>query len=123
MTSPMSPYFYPEHMVHAVTALEAYRQRVGDLASHPYNQDHPDLSVWWLFKRSRKPWGLWPAYSVGKYFFDKPAGRGMLRAGIHIEKGLSTEAASSLFSGAKAKQQQLTKDWCWYRLLEAIRTG
>lgn len=106
----------------AVVAASGFKARFGSLAAHPYDRDKPDRTVWWLFQRSKVKWGNWPAYQLGKFFFDRPAGRRVMRAGIHMEKGIAPEAARGYAAG-KGLHFGMTPDWAWYGFVEDLRSG
>jgi hypothetical protein len=115
--------FLPVEVEKAVTASEGFKARFGTLAVQPYNKDNPSQSVWWLFKKRRIAWGNWPAYSVGKYFFDRPKeGRGVVRAGLHMEKGIAPANAAT-FGTAKARHFGMTPKWDWYGFVEDLESG
>src|SRR3954463_9080961 len=95
--------FLADDVEAAVVHSAGFKERFGTLAAHPYDKDNPDRTVWWLFRRSSVKWGNWPAYSLGKFFFDRPRGRGIIRAGLHIEKGVDAKNASAYGSSGKGR--------------------
>lgn len=114
--------FLADELESAVICTAGFKQRFGTLAAHPYDKDKPDRTVWWLFQRTSVKWGNWPAYSLGKFFFDRPAGRGVMRAGIHIEKGIAPENAKG-YGGGKGRYFGMTLDWAWFGFVEDLRSG
>src|SRR3954468_15653269 len=119
---PWTDMFLADQVAIAVTHNGKVQARFGTLASHPYNQGNPDLTIWWLFRRRKeRGFGNWPAYSRGKYFFDRPAGRGILRAGLHIEKGVAPEHARAYGAG-KGQFFGMTPEWAWYGFVEDLRS-
>jgi hypothetical protein len=99
-------------------SLWVRNKEVGELKILPYNRHDTAHTTWWaLFEHAN------PAYSKGKYFFDERGS--VLRAGIHIEKGLSKEAASAVFSTSKAKAARLTmtEEWRWHSFTSDWKAG
>lgn len=105
-----------------VAAAENHRESVGQLAVHPYNEHQPELSTWWQFSRAKAGKRIWPAYHLGKFVFDKPAGRGAIRAGLHVEKGLGHREAAA-FGSAKASAFELKPSWAWHGFVRDVSTG
>ncbi|MHB8875707.1 MAG: hypothetical protein ACYC8T_18635 [Myxococcaceae bacterium] len=105
-----------------VANCRGFKGRFGSIASQPYNREDPDRTVWWLFPRSKFAWGNWPAYSLGKYFFDRPKGRGVIRAGLHVEKGLAPANAAGYGAG-KAKHFGMTLKWAWFGFVSDLCSG
>ena len=106
-----------------VVACDGFKKRFGSLAGHPYNRDKPDQTVWWLFSRSRVPWGNWPASPLAKYFIDRPPGRGVMRVGLGVEKGISKEAVKKGFGPGQVKFLGLTPEWAWHGFVEDLKSG
>lgn len=113
---------FADQLESAVINSTGFREHFGTLASHPYNRDKPDQTVWWLFQRSSTPWGLWPAYSIGKYFFDRQSARRVMRAGLHIEKGIAPEHAQ-VYGTTRGGFFGMTPDWAWFGFVEDLRSG
>ena len=107
-----------EDLCKKLVADAAVKAEVGKLRTLPYNRHDTAHTTWWaLFEHAN------PAYSKGKYFFDEHGS--VLRTGIHIEKGLTKEAASAVFSTSKAKAARLTmtKEWRWHSFTSDWKTG
>jgi hypothetical protein len=107
----------------AVINSAGFKKRFGTLAAHPYDVDKPDRTVWWLFPGSKIPWGNWPAYAFGKFFFDRRALLGVMRAGLHIEKGIAVEYAQKVYGSGKGKFFGMTPDWAWHGFLNDLESG
>lgn len=121
MTIPWTRMFLPGDVMKAVVASAGFKERFGTLASHPYNESVPEQTVWWLFPKGQTQWGHWPAYSLGKFFFDRLSKRHVMRAGIHIEKGVALDHAKAY--GGKAQHFGMTPSWAWYEFIEDLRSG
>lgn len=114
--------FLADEVESAVVSSAGFKERFGTLAAHPYDKEKPDRTIWWLFQRTSVKWGNWPAYSLGKFFFDRPAGRGVMRVGLHIEKGVHPDNAKAYGSG-KGKYFGMTPGWAWFGFVEDLRAG
>jgi hypothetical protein len=114
--------FLPTEAKNAVVNSSGFKSRFGTLAANCYDKEKPDRTIWWLFQRSRVPWGHWPAYSLGKYFFDRPPGRGVIRTGLHVEKGVDPKNAEGYGKG-KGRFFGMTPDWAWFGFVEDLRSG
>jgi hypothetical protein len=112
----------PEDLSREVANTVGLRERFGSLASHPYNKDDPERSVWWLFPKSRAAYANWPAYDVAKFMFRRRRGEPKLWAGLHVEKGLGLAEAKAFGSG-KAKHFAMTPEWAWHGFLDDLENG
>jgi len=112
----------PEDLSREVANTVGLKERFGSLASHPYNKDDPERSVWWLFPKSRTAYGNWPAYDVAKFMFRRQRGDPKLWAGLHVEKGLGVAEAKA-FGPGKAKHFAMTAEWAWHGFLDDLGNG
>jgi hypothetical protein len=110
----------PRHLCHAVQQLDECVRAAGHLASHPYNRADPEQSsIWWLFPKTGRLGGNWPAYEYGKLIFEKPRGKAVIRAGLHVEKGLDPVFAD-LAKGADRQHYRFTDAWLWPEFVSAL---
>lgn len=130
MTSAWTRMMYATEVERAVVISEGFKARFGMLAAHPYDENKPDRTVWWLFPRSAVAWGNWPAYSAGKYyfhagkqFFVQAEGPRVMRLGLHIEKGISEQNARQGYGSGKGKFFGMTPRWAWHGLLDDLENG
>lgn len=114
--------FLADEVKKAVVSCDGLQARFGTLASHCYNQSKPNQTVWWLFPKAKSTYANWPAYHFGKYFFARAPKRGAMRVGLHVEKGLSEEAAKGYGPG-KAKHFGMTSSWVWHSFLDDLEAG
>jgi hypothetical protein len=117
--SPSTSLVTPGDLCREVVRSPGFKTRFGALASHPYNQDQPDKSVWWLFPAARAPYGNWPAYAAAKFMFQRPSGARKLWAGLHVEKGLGAAEAKA-FGPGKAKHFAMTAAWAWHDFIDDL---
>jgi hypothetical protein len=111
----------PGEMARSVIAAEGFKSAFGHLATHPYNENDPENSFWWLFPTG-KGFENWPAYHCGKFVFYRPWNSKTIRAGLHIEKGITRELAKA-WGTAKAGHFAVTNRWMWHSLLKSLRDG
>ncbi|QXE87401.1 hypothetical protein KP003_03050 [Geomonas nitrogeniifigens] len=112
---------YPGDLAKAVQGADGFKTRFGRLATHPYNEENPDNSFWWLFPTG-KGFQNWPAYRCGKFVFYRPRGSNAIRAGLHIEKGVCKELAEA-FGSTRGRHFEMTKAWIWHLLLQDLKNG
>lgn len=113
--------FLPDELETAVVTSNGFKARFGSLAAHPYNREQPTETVWWLFPRTQRGRGNWPAYHLGKYFFDRVSGRRVMRTGLHIEKGISI--ASGAHDSAKERGFAMHDGWAWHGFVHDLTNG
>jgi hypothetical protein len=113
--------FLPDQLETAVVQSSGFKQRFGSLASHPYNREQPTETVWWLFPRVTSGKGNWPAYHLGKYFFDRVSARRVMRTGLHIEKGIGIAASKS--DSAKERGFTMNDGWAWHGFVRDLANG
>jgi hypothetical protein len=111
-----------EELSREIANTVGLKERFGSLASHPYNKDDPERSVWWLFPKSRTAYANWPAYDVAKFMFRRQPGEPKLWAGLHVEKGLGVVEAKA-FGPGKAKHFAMTPAWAWHGFLDDLGNG
>ena len=116
------PYECPEDVCKAVRASKGFHERFGMLAARPWNPHEPRTTMWWLVPFGDGGKSPWPAFHVGKFQFAFSGDRKRIHVGLHVEKGLSVEAASVL-APDKAKAQKMTSEWRWHRFVIDLRWG
>jgi hypothetical protein len=93
-----------------VKALPEVRARFGEMREVIWNRHRPSTSTWWL-----APPGATspePAYKWGKFHFDVASKPDVVRAGLHVEKGLEG-AAAKFYMGPKDRKFVMEADWTW----------
>ena len=120
---PWVSYDSPEDVCKAVQASEGFRTHFGKVAARAWNQDEPRTTMWWLIPADHTDGKLpSPACRFGKFQFAFSSNRRCIQVGLHVEKGLSAEAASRL-PADMAKSQRMRSDWRWYRLVADLQSG
>jgi hypothetical protein len=114
------PFACPEDVCKAVQCCTGFVEHFGKLAARPLNQYEPHATMWWLVPYDDDGRSPWPAYRVGKFRFAF-SDKGQVQVGLHVEKGLSAEAASMM--GDRGKSMKLAPDWRWYRFMADLRGG
>ena len=115
------PFGCPEDACKDVQTCPGFREKFGRVAARPWNQHEPRATMWWLVPFDEAARSPWPAYAVGKYQFAFSGDRKRIQVGLHVEKGLSAEAAGMLTERGKALK--MTPDWRWYRFVADLRSG
>lgn len=82
------------------------------MTTRPWDRGSPDSSrFWWLVPSSE-----WPAYRLGKFFFEEDAeDPRTIRLGLYVEKGFGADLAEVLPGGANDPQIMRGR-WAWRRV-------
>lgn len=109
------PYECPEDVCKAEQA-KGFHERFGKLAARPWNQREARTTMWWLVPFGDDGKSPWPAFGYGKYQFAFSSDRKRIQVGLHVEKGLSAEAAKMLPAG-NSTPYKMTSEWRWHRFV------
>ena len=116
------PYECPEDVCKAVRSSKGFHERFGKLAARPWNQHEPRTTMWWLVPFGDGGKSPWPAFYVGKFQFAFSGDGKRIQVGLHVEKGLSAEAAKML-PAVKSKAHKMTAEWRWHHFVGDLRSG
>ena len=105
-------------------AAETMKTVLGDYSLRAWDRFHPSRydNIWWLLPSTE-----WPAHDSVKLFFDANRSlQGKMLGGLHIEKGLGSEALQILkvlYPGKKYQSLIMDNSWAWNSFKDHLRSG